>query len=235
MTGATGNLYCGLHEYGDMGFLLHFLRSEDFFVDVGANIGSFSILASGVVGARSVALEPVPSTFSALRLNIAINGLVGMIDPFCAAAGPHQCRARFSIDRGPQNGLVADTYCGDSAEVMVMSLDTVIEKGTCPALLKVDVEGSEQGVLEGASKSLLQPTLKAVLLEGDSEVIAGMMSRAGFQRARYFPSTRRLEILSLAPIRHVEGTQNNLWIRDAELIQKQCSSARRFTVYGQSF
>src|SRR5947207_9346885 len=37
MTGATGNLYCGLHEFGDMGFLLHFLRREDLFVDVGAN------------------------------------------------------------------------------------------------------------------------------------------------------------------------------------------------------
>src|SRR5688500_6393396 len=52
MTGATGNHYCGLHEFGDMGFLLHFLRPEDLFLDVGANIGSFSILASGVAGAR---------------------------------------------------------------------------------------------------------------------------------------------------------------------------------------
>src|SRR5579872_7449447 len=59
MTGATGNLYCGLHEFGDMAFLLHFLRAGDLFVDVGANVGSFSVLASGVVGASSIALEPV--------------------------------------------------------------------------------------------------------------------------------------------------------------------------------
>jgi hypothetical protein len=40
MTGATQNLYCELHEYNDMAFLLHFLREEDSFADVGANIGS---------------------------------------------------------------------------------------------------------------------------------------------------------------------------------------------------
>lgn len=47
MTGATGNIYTGLHEFEDMAFLLHFLRSGDTFVDVGANVGSFSILVRG--------------------------------------------------------------------------------------------------------------------------------------------------------------------------------------------
>ena len=42
-TGLTGNIYTGLHEFPDMGFLLHFLRSDDLFVDVGANVGSYTI------------------------------------------------------------------------------------------------------------------------------------------------------------------------------------------------
>ena len=46
MAGATGNVYVGLHEFADMSFLLHFLRPNDLFVDVGANIGSYTILAS---------------------------------------------------------------------------------------------------------------------------------------------------------------------------------------------
>jgi hypothetical protein len=57
MYGATGNVYCGLHEFEEMAFLLHFLRPGDTFADVGANIGSFSVLA-GSVGARAVAFEP---------------------------------------------------------------------------------------------------------------------------------------------------------------------------------
>ena len=63
MTGATGNYYCGLHEFEDMGFLLHFLRPGDLFVDIGANVGSYTILASAEVGARSTAVRNV---FSAL-------------------------------------------------------------------------------------------------------------------------------------------------------------------------
>ncbi|WP_017364163.1 hypothetical protein, partial [Methylococcus capsulatus] len=47
MTGATGNLYVGLHEFEDMAFLLHYLRPEDLFVDVGANVGSYTVLAGG--------------------------------------------------------------------------------------------------------------------------------------------------------------------------------------------
>ena len=37
-TGVTGNVYCGLHEFADMAFLLHVLRKDDLFVDIGANV-----------------------------------------------------------------------------------------------------------------------------------------------------------------------------------------------------
>ncbi|MEY4270962.1 MAG: hypothetical protein RLZZ58_2178, partial [Pseudomonadota bacterium] len=40
MAGATGNLYFGLHEFADMGFMLHLLRADDFFLDIGANVGT---------------------------------------------------------------------------------------------------------------------------------------------------------------------------------------------------
>src|ERR1700739_1067728 len=71
MTGATGNIYCGLHEFAEMGFLLHLLRPNDLFLDVGANVGSYTILASRVCGARVIAFEPDPGAAKALRRNIA--------------------------------------------------------------------------------------------------------------------------------------------------------------------
>ena len=49
MTGATGNLYCGLHEYQDMAFVLHALRAGDRFIDIGANIGSYTVLAADIL------------------------------------------------------------------------------------------------------------------------------------------------------------------------------------------
>src|SRR6185295_2090869 len=62
MTGATGNIYAGLHEFHDMMLLLHFLRPGDIFLDMGANIGSYSLLAAGVAGATAHAFEPDPQT-----------------------------------------------------------------------------------------------------------------------------------------------------------------------------
>ncbi|MFN7135762.1 MAG: hypothetical protein ACK4N5_27060, partial [Myxococcales bacterium] len=58
MTGATGNVYAGLHEFEDMAFLLHYLRPNERFVDVGANVGSYSVLAGAVCRARGLAFEP---------------------------------------------------------------------------------------------------------------------------------------------------------------------------------
>ena len=75
MTGATGNWYCGLHEVCEMAFVLHVLRATDHFVDVGANVGSYTVLAAGAVGARTTAIEPIPTTFAHLVRNVALNGL----------------------------------------------------------------------------------------------------------------------------------------------------------------
>jgi hypothetical protein len=69
MTGLTGNIYAGLHEFADMAFLLHFLRPSDVFADVGANVGSYTILASGVIGCPTVAFEPDPLTAAAFERN----------------------------------------------------------------------------------------------------------------------------------------------------------------------
>ena len=57
MYGATGNIYCGLHDFEEMSFLMHFLRAGDVFADVGVNVGAYSMLAASV-GARAIAFEP---------------------------------------------------------------------------------------------------------------------------------------------------------------------------------
>ena len=75
MTGATGNIYLGLHEFNDMGFLLHFLREGDMFFDIGANIGSYTILASGHCKAKTICFEPIEQTFKTLQKNIDLNQL----------------------------------------------------------------------------------------------------------------------------------------------------------------
>ena len=87
MSGATGNLYCGLHEFYDMAFLLHFLRKEDLFVDVGANIGSYTILASAHIGASVISIEPVRKTFDHLATNVLLNNVYGKVELVNSAVG----------------------------------------------------------------------------------------------------------------------------------------------------
>jgi len=57
LTGITGNIYTGLHEFTDMTFLLHFLRAGDVFFDIGANVSSYTLLASGINRAKVLRLN----------------------------------------------------------------------------------------------------------------------------------------------------------------------------------
>src|SRR5579885_744965 len=113
MTGATGNVYCGLHEFEDMAFVLHALRPEDLFVDVGANVGSYTILASGAAGARCISFEPAPSAYRALLDNIRLNDLLYRVEARneCLAAAPGEVQLTSGLDTvnhvvmHPQNGV----------------------------------------------------------------------------------------------------------------------------------
>lgn len=89
MSAPSFDIFFGLGEFGDASFVLHFLTNEDLFGDVGANVGVYCILASGVRGAKSVAMEPVPTTIEALRLNMAINELGGLVDISRLASMPN--------------------------------------------------------------------------------------------------------------------------------------------------
>ena len=46
-----------------MALVLHVLRPDDVFVDIGANVGSYTILGGGAAGADCISIEPIPSTF----------------------------------------------------------------------------------------------------------------------------------------------------------------------------
>jgi len=80
MTGASMNLYCAIHEAADMAFVLRLLRPGDSFLDVGANVGTYTILASGVAQASTLALEPIPATFERRLRNFRLNDLLRRVD-----------------------------------------------------------------------------------------------------------------------------------------------------------
>ena len=63
-----------------MAFVAHFLRGDEYFVDVGASIGSYAVLAAATADACVTAFEPEPGRAALLRRNVALNGLGARID-----------------------------------------------------------------------------------------------------------------------------------------------------------
>lgn len=171
-TGLTGNIYTGLHEFSDMGFLLHFLREQDLFVDVGANVGSYTILACSCVGARGVAFEPVPITYDKLLKNVRLNFLDNNVKCVNNGLGSEEGVIEFTSDVDTMNHVLAPgEICGKKVSIDVTTLDLALS-GDCPSLLKIDVEGYETPVIEGAQETLKNKLLNAVIMELNGGVTA---------------------------------------------------------------
>lgn len=229
MTGATGNIYAGLHEFVDMAFTLHLLQPGDLFVDVGANIGSYTVLASKVAGAKSLSIEPVPATFQRLRRNINLNDISSLVDSRCCAVGKNHGLIKFTSDLDTTNQVADHDYQGTTIEVPIESLDYLLEN-LQPTLIKIDVEGFEPDVVAGAIKTLKCDSLLAILLETVNLEIEKALKGAGFEAANYDPFKRELAISD-----SIYSSNNYLWIRNPSQIIHRCKSASKYQVLGSSF
>ena len=229
MTGATGNWYCGLHEAPDMGFLLHLLRPGDHFLDAGANVGSYTVLAAGAVGARVTSIEPIPATFSHLQRNIALNRLDGAVHAWQGGLSDMPGTLRFTEGLDTVNHVLADGETAASIDVPVRTVDDLV--GTdVPVLIKIDVEGHERAVLRGAARTLADARLLAVVMEtngsgarygvGDEELIA-LMDSHGFRAHTYDPFGRRL-------LDAEKSAGNTVFIRSAAAVAGRLRTSKRY-------
>jgi FkbM family methyltransferase len=234
-TGVTGNVYCHLHDFGDMAYLLHVLRPDDLFVDVGANVGSYTILACAAKGAKGICFEPVPSTFDRLMDNLRINDLSERVEAKNIGLSNREDELSFTSAEDTTNHIVArDEPASNVVRVKVLPLDAVLADGT-PSLLKIDVEGFETPVLEGARQTLGKPGLHSVIMElngsgkrygfEDSQIIDYMAS-FGFSTFRYEPFSR--ELIGVSGHDCLSG--NTLFVRDAREIQARLSQAPQVLV-----
>jgi FkbM family methyltransferase len=237
-TGLTGNIYTGLHEFPEMGFLLHFLRQDDLFVDVGANVGSYTILACKVVGARGIAFEPIPTTFDRLVENIRLNRLENRVACLNQGVGAHPGTVRFSSDSDTTNHALSAGEKSDKAiDVTVTTLDHALQNEQ-PSLLKIDVEGYEPFVLQGAGNTLAKPSLAAVIMElngsgtrygRDESEILELMFGYGFRTYSYCPLRRKLVDLEGKNL----ASGNTLFVRDKAVIEERVQTASIVSVLGR--
>jgi len=199
--GVTGNIYVGLHEFSDMAFVAHMLRKGDLFADVGANAGSYSVLAAGVTGARTVAIEPVPSTLKRLEKNITLNGLEHLVTIWGCALTAHAGFVEMITDADSTNQIIRNYSAkkrvsapDNITTVPALSADEIFENEK-PIAAKIDVEGHEASLFEGADALISSPDLKALIVELSArggEAVVALLESSGFMSVEYHPFERRL-------------------------------------------
>ncbi|MDQ0967622.1 FkbM family methyltransferase [Flavobacterium sp. W4I14] len=234
LTGITGNIYTGLHEFYDMGFLLHFLTNEDTFFDVGANVGSYTILAAGVRKAKCIAFEPIFSTFEILKKNIKLNQLEQLVVIKNVGVGEIRKSLYFSNNSDTTNHVVEHIDQNVSL-VDIVPLDQFYETFK-PSLLKIDVEGFETEVIRGAAKILADKTLIAIIIElngsgtrygFDEKKIHDDLLNHDFNPFEYNPLTRTLKKIESY------GSKNTIYIRDLDSVMSRLNSAKPIKIFGE--
>ncbi len=136
------------------------LREGDVFVDLGAYVGGYSLLASRLVGptGKVVAFEPDPAARRLLELNVAKNRTANVtVVPF--AVGREPGTVRF-VASGDSVGRIDP---GGELEVRQVVLDDYCQEHDLrPNVMKVDIEGGEAAALEG---STVAHNLRTLVLE----------------------------------------------------------------------
>ncbi|MBM3358612.1 MAG: FkbM family methyltransferase [Betaproteobacteria bacterium] len=171
---------------------------EDVLVDIGANVGMYSVWAARTRGARVYAFEPEAQNFALLNKNILVNGLGGKVTAYCVALSDSADFSLLYVSGFTQGGS-GHTFGADldhhlrprvspfAQGCVSTTLDALVASGALPVPthIKIDVDGLEHRVLAGCSSTLRDPRVKSVLVEINSGLeehrrIVGDLTALGF-------------------------------------------------------
>jgi FkbM family methyltransferase len=188
-TAASKVMYANPPDMPEMEVWRQALNGGGLFLDVGANVGAYTIWAAEC-GAEVIALEPAADTFGLLLENVALNGY--QVTAIQAAAGARCGTARFTVGRDARNHLDP----AGPAEARVVTIDSLIG-GRHVAGMKVDVEGFEINVLQGSTRALSERRIGLIQLEWnalsqrvlgtDRRPVADLLAQYGYELLRPDP------------------------------------------------
>lgn len=206
-------LYRYGHHDSDIDLVARLLSPGDMFVDGGANIGLFTLVAARRVGAtgRVVAFEPGRTVRSRLVENIALNGFTQVdVMPFALSSAPGEASFREHEIAGAGMSHLAPG-AGESGRVETVALTTLDATVSASdrkrlVLVKLDLEGAEHEALLGAA-ALLDEVHPDLLVEieaahlarmGSSpEAVATLLRRYGYE---FFRLASDGDALWLSPV-----------------------------------
>ena len=154
-------------------FFLENIKTGDTIIDVGANIGEFSLIAAEKVGpsGKIVAIEPLFETVTSLKENLELNGFQNFTILECAVGSKSSKMTLYKKNINATLGML-DPITGEdnmvkSTKINVETIDNIIssEKIDKVRMLKIDVEGYEYEVLLGCQDSFRQNKIDNILCE----------------------------------------------------------------------
>jgi FkbM family methyltransferase len=150
----------------------------DVFVDIGANVGMYSIWAAKTRGVRTFSFEPESQNYALLYRNIVMNGLAGNVVAYCVALSDTTGYSLLHLSQFQPGGSchsfgemidfrLERREAAISQGCVSTTLDALVADGVVPMPnhIKIDVDGIEHKVLAGCRNTLADPRLKSVLVE----------------------------------------------------------------------
>lgn len=188
----------GLYDYNAMRLIADVTSGGGGFLDVGANVGSYTIIASEPGKGSVISFEPHPGTYKTLVRNIELNGF-RVATPLNMALGSTSGTLYFTSNPvSSLNHVVSSAETGTEVVVPVYRLDEISQvlalyESSDIVAMKADVEGFELDVLLGAGDLLLKTDIlfleinELIETRGSGKgAIEDLLGRAGFI-GPYFP------------------------------------------------
>jgi FkbM family methyltransferase len=222
---------------------LEAMQPDEVLVDIGANVGLYSIYAAVCSGCRVYAFEPEALNYAELNKNIFVNDLHGRVSAFCLAMsdetkieflrlgafGVGYSHHDFGENTWTQDMVFGAGTTAKDARLeqgsVSTSLDALIEAGVIPVPdhIKIDVDGLESRVIGGCRQTLANPQVKTVLLEVEHRIEASYqliqaLTAMGWQYSMAQLRTNRKAILPVEEVERLQGERrggfNYIFFRD---------------------
>lgn len=177
------------YEVGLLEDLTRRTRPRDLVIDVGAFIGNHTVYMAGVADLEVISIEPFRGSAEMLANNVSINGLDSLVEIHSVAAGSEDGTGTAEIVDEDNLGMVRIARGG--GEVPIRTLDSIVAGRSIKAL-KIDVEGMELEVLDGATRTiegsepLIYVETSDILAERD---LMEWMRQHGYRFTREFNET----------------------------------------------
>lgn len=214
---ATSDLAKRVITFGDFepeltSLLKHFSDIDGDVVNIGANVGFYSVFfARTFHNARKIiAIEPNPEAFEMLKLNIALNGVNGMIEPLQVCIGEDKGQIEFSFIPGKSEyssmgGISHHAVRGLKQETIAIDVMPLAEAASGhlsdPKMMFIDTEGAELLVLKGA-EDILRNAMPILIFECEdallvkfghsSEQLESYVAGLGYEVRNAADTTRKL-------------------------------------------